>query len=846
MRGWTLLAGLLLWLGSAQAQTPSTAAERAAQAFKKPAPAPALGQVLTLPVWLDGEELGSVSTRLSGPSPSLSGSDLLPLLEPLLRQDSWAQRPQAAWLQAQDLQRWGVALHYQADQLQWQLQVPMDLRRSTTISAWERAWSMQQTQGPVYRPEPWSWIGNLRTWHSQSSSNLDPQPSQSQVLTLEHALQVQSQNGPWVFEHTANRRQNNETQPRWNHSLLRLLHDQPQAQRRWIVGDVSTDAQGGIGALGLQRGLRVGSQWSLDRSRNVMALASQSLSLPEGAQVSVDVNGQSSQFYRLRPGQYQLTDIPLANGTNDVQVQVQEPNGALRTYQLRYFFDAQLLKPGLTDWAFTMGQTTPNAGLVGPASGAGTVAVGHLRHGWRSNLTLGVAAQTAQGHTGGEVVQTQAVWANGWGTWSGWWAHSQRTWGAAQAVGALWQGQRAGRLGPVQSMSWSVQTIHRQAGHAGLDVTTAPGASQEWSARLYAQLPAGWNGAIYTRQLLPATGARQNQWGLSGFKPLTKQWRVELGAQNLPSTSAKGAGGAWVTASLRYMHRPADPSGTTWQSQAQLAGGGTQALQSRLDWEGQGYRSSEDHDAYWQARIRQLNQGSQSQTQLSGQWTAPRWALQAAHADSLTPLGGATPGLLHSQYSEITLASALVLTRSGLQVSAPVRDSVVVFDPAPGYQKLNLQVDPQQAVPAGRQDRWGWPVLGQVNSYQPRPIMIDITDMPPGRQIGESLVTVIPTHRSVVRVPVGDVASTPIRARLLQASGQALALSAVRVVRTDAPGQTELFTNRDGVLVSPPLPPGQYRLERLDPPEVLHSWRIGPDDSGVRDLGTLQSRPPQE
>lgn len=120
-------------------------------------------------------------------------------------------------------------------------------------------------------------------------------------------------------------------------------------------------------------------------------------------------------------------------------------------------------------------------------------------------------------------------------------------------------------------------------------------------------------------------------------------------------------------------------------------------------------------------------------------------------------------------------------------------------------------------------------------------MQLDVENLPPGRGLGIDRPLLLPAYRSVLLVPVGSDANTQLGGRLQGAAGQLLGLQALRLQALGGKAEPiDLFTNRRGGFMSPPLPPGRYVLTRPGEAEPLVRVEIGQDQQGLVDLGTVQ------
>jgi outer membrane usher protein len=732
-----------------------------------------------------------------------------------------------------------------------QLDIPMRLRRTVDLSLNRRLPSTPESrQETVYTSLPWSLIVNSRWSHNKRQSPLSTATTDD-VFFTDSALSIPAKTGAWTGEHSGYKLFPNlpttGQNAGWVSQATRVLRDWPEQQIRLNFGDLSTSAAYGMTPRELT-GFSINRQWSLNPRSTVQALPTHSLSLPAGASIDVEVNGLTTSSVRLGPGNYKISDIPLFSGANDVVLRIVEPGGKVRFYDLKYFFDAALLKPGLTDWNLAIGQPhTPNTASDLPLN-----ATGMLTRGIFETLTAGMGFQLQTRSTRpANLWQIHSIWASPWGTWTQSISRSEQTWGSALAGILQWGWLPPAGSSNSQILAGSVQWTQTQKGYAPLDSQSPPPARQEIGARVYFKLPEEWSGSWSWRYNRMENQNRQVMGWITS-KKLSQTWALEMSLQQQKSPAEVALNAQIPSRSynfyigLRY-RAPTPPNATMqWQTQTQVTQTSGQDSRWQQNWTGQGSTDWSGGDAKWQTQAQQTRQNSETQTLLQGELQTGRFRLDTRYSQA-TQAGTTpdTPQLVSANW-ESTFSSALILSPHGLHISAPITDSAALFIPRNGYETLNLYVDPQKLTSAASTDYLGMPVLASIMSYSPRQLQLDLDPLPPGRQIGNAVPWVNAGYRSVVAVPIGSDANTQIKGSVKTKDGQALGLIAIRVQRlaTDGGDNTiELFTNRKGQFTSPALRPGNYTMVIPGENTILNRWYISPEESGIKDIGTVQWQP---
>lgn len=135
----------------------------------------------------------------------------------------------------------------------------------------------------------------------------------------------------------------------------RLVVDFPEKPFRIEVGDIfvaSSRLQRSPSILGLSLS---SAQNELMPLRSAYGTGVQSFALARDSTVEVTVNGvQRSQLY-LKAGEYDLRDIPLNFGANDVQLLVRDNTGSRQRIDLSLYGAPQLLRAGEISFALAAG-----------------------------------------------------------------------------------------------------------------------------------------------------------------------------------------------------------------------------------------------------------------------------------------------------------------------------------------------------------------------------------------------------------------------------------------------------------------------------------------------------------
>jgi outer membrane usher protein len=215
-----------------------------------------------------------------------------------------------------------------------------------------------------------------------------------------------------------------------------LSWDRPAQLSRWSVGDISATAgeNSGIVMLG---GVSYGS---------ALSLAPGLSSYPQGefngvvalpSEASIYVNKVLVRREHLAPGEYHFQHLPVANGSNNVEIIFRDAFGNESTSNNRFYLSDRLLRVGLHDYSYNIGVTRRNFG-VESNNYAEPVLVGRHNYGFSDAVTVGGGFAADQNRS---VVTPVVVFSAGQaGVVSLFGGASQvRELGAGSSVGASYQ-----------------------------------------------------------------------------------------------------------------------------------------------------------------------------------------------------------------------------------------------------------------------------------------------------------------------------------------------------------------------------------------------------------------------
>lgn len=190
---------------------------------------------------------------------------------------------------------------------------------------------------------------------------------------------------------------------------LVLTRDVFDKALRFQAGDIRTSSAGfqsGLNVLGIgiERNYR-----EIQPFRNLRPTGRSTFTLERDSQVTYEVNGVVSSTQNLAAGQYDIRDLPLATGANDIRVVITDEFGEREVGNYSTFVDTELLAKDTVLFGFNIGvprNFTANTNFA-PSYGDDLLALGFIEKGVATNLTLGGEFEANQdgGYIGGRLIK---------------------------------------------------------------------------------------------------------------------------------------------------------------------------------------------------------------------------------------------------------------------------------------------------------------------------------------------------------------------------------------------------------------------------------------------------------
>lgn len=154
----------------------------------------------------------------------------------------------------------------------------------------------------------------------------------------------------------------------------------------WDFGDTISDALSWSNSVRVG-GVRFGRDFSLRPDLITWPLPTFSGDAAVPTSVDLFIDGYRAGSTQLQPGPFTLTNLPYINGAGNAVLVTTDALGRQVSTTMPFYVASQMLKPGISDGAMTLGALRRNYGIdnfdYGPAVGSGS-----WRYGVSDNLTL--------------------------------------------------------------------------------------------------------------------------------------------------------------------------------------------------------------------------------------------------------------------------------------------------------------------------------------------------------------------------------------------------------------------------------------------------------------------------
>lgn len=619
---------------------------------------------------------------------------------------------------------------------------------------------------------------------------------------------------------------------KFRRNYARLVYDQAEDYRRWVVGDLDPEIRGlqsyvQMGGVGVVR-----QQRRFNTFRSAILQGDRQLILQREATVRFLRNGSLYREIRLDPGRYDFSSLPLLSGSNDVQIEVRDNTGAVQNIGFQQYLDPIDLDPGDYEYGAFLGPTSRTFSSAPDYRGP-VAFTGFFRKAFFDRPAIGVGAQISedvQNLSG----QMQFVLGNG---------ARLLIDGAGSNSGFAGQGVAAGisldqyfdRGGLADN--FSVRADYVSPKYATLNNllainTTSLSLSSQYTRQFNFKF-IGTASASYIK----GRGNVSDSYriGLTGYYRVDRRWTIRGGVDyvKLPTTFSSGNGFS-VNVGLVFQPDYRRRAEARYESRDQLG-----------------------ELSYNQSGLNELNsvgfggvvarQDGNARVQGYAGYAHNRFDVSVSHASF-------GPNL--SDFGQVNATSARIGTTIAFAdgvvgVGRRINDSFILLHPHENLGKRQVVAGQSLAQNnyIGRSGALGAAVNNFLSSYTVQSVQYDVQDPPSGYDIGPGVVRVHPPYRSGYALKIGTDAFVSAMGTLVRAADSPVALIGGRVTLLDlaegeSPRPIPFFTNSVGRFAIATLLPGRrYKVETYGPNGTVDEsfeFSVPSDTDGLVNLGTVR------
>jgi outer membrane usher protein len=791
--------------------------------------------------------LGQIAAKIVGESePQLEkeglGRVLKPILDPLFVQKiEWAP-DQAGYVSLDALRNAGLSTEFDKTRLELAVSPTVDQRIRGKLSADH---ALRVPRGETIAP-PAAFAGylNTRVGLGYQSEPFEDEGEGSARLSLDGAVR-------WhdiVFESAGSFAGDDGYFVR---GASRFVYDLPEDAVRVSIGDVlapTAEHQSSASLLGISIEKTYGK---LQPSKEVRPTGSRSFRIESISKVDVVINGSVIQRFTLRPGNYDLDDLPLTVGANDIELVIEDDVGRRRTIEFNLFSSRTLLAPDISEWVFSAGvasrygsQRSDLHNLFGDQTydPETPIVTGSYDRGLTADITGSVHFQSdAETILGGVSAAMQTSF--------GFWTLDA---GMSRSLGyELGYSVDVGyELLNLKDDEWRPRSLRLAADYTS-SYFAAIGVAEPFN-------PAMINVSAVYSQGLPwdlsasiagvySVGRRDHRDSYNLDLSLNRAFGPDISAalsSSFEQTLGEGAAdhdGDNFVAALRLSYRLDQQSGIDLSNEISGDGG-----RSRV-----GYRRQEGSGVgSWNAAVDLDRDGPIGGTQ-GGRYDVNASLGYLANRAELafsqhTGLVGAN-GDRFKQRTNITAATAIAFADNEIAVGRPISNGFAIIAPHSNLGGSSIAVGGPRESARSISDDMGPALVTDLSAYSRAQIPYDVSDLPAGYDLGAGAFELSPAYRSGYRLTVGSDYTISASGSLIDKFDQPVALLAGTAREADRQDGRKLtvFTNSAGRFAAQGLKPGRWVLEMEADSPIRFVLDIPRDAVGLVSLGTLRQDPTQ-
>ncbi len=565
-------------------------------------------------------------------------------------------------------------------------------------------------------------------------------------------------------------------------------------------------------------------------TRNVRPRANQIFTLMRGSNVDVVIDGAVVQRLSLGAGTYDLSDIPLAQGTNDIQLVITDSAGAEEIIQFSVATGNDLLDAGEFEYSAMYGIPrefgTDEIDYVSDER----VVSGYLNVGVAPWLTLGINGQKREDiyQYGGTVLFANAIGVMELSATKS--AHPLLGKGEAYRLALdadfdnnnIWQ--------PQLSAIYEYSSDNFSGIQDGVtDIVQLSTTEHFFSAF----------GSVYINDTLRAAMTIDHR---SGSDKDANYWRFSPGLSGrFFSTPA--------TWSVRVGFQLNETQDNEWNTSLTLSwpfSRSTRAI-GRYDSQLNQYAV----DTTYQDNIGNTgglsayasvvtNKEIDTDVDAGVSYTGNRFEALAGHTTRLEDINDD----IRSHNTRVQLSSAVAFAGDKVAIGRPVREAFALVSQHKSLKDNKVAISP--AAEQGYARAYGYgampALVPDLVAYNPQMLSYEVENLPPGYDLGDGAFWVNPAYRRGYDLQIGSDSVYTVIGTLLDTSSDepiSLVAGVARYLGDESQKEVEFFTNRNGLFAISGVRPGDYELVLENKAQQKTTLTLAEQDDLLIRLGNI-------
>jgi outer membrane usher protein len=585
----------------------------------------------------------------------------------------------------------------------------------------------------------------------------------------------------------------------FSRSASRLIYDMPVSALRITAGDLTTQTT----AFQIDpqiSGINVSHLISnFFPTLSTTSTSSQSVTLTRGSDVQIFVNNMPVSEIHLGPGTYNLRNLPLAQGANNMKAVITDDTGQRRVVDFSFFSDANLLSPGVAEYTGSFGILAP-LGRDGPDYQTDEPAFsGFYRRGLSEQLTAGLDLQADKEN---QILGLDSTFGTRFGLFSLNLAGNHLKDGDNGAA-VRFQYRFADQTNSLYfartfDFSAEYHTLH----FGTLDDINANNSEEAVFAASVNQPLTQDISFQFSGNYTKSRDAGQDTGGVSAFVTWQAPFETTLGAGATyqwapkPLPGLQDVLGRGFSLAITLTHR---------FDESTIVDASADRFRQRVDFNRSPLNPVNDYFANGDFDHSAFGYTGNA----TGGYITNRGAIEGTYNTALNP-----DGSVASQQVGAFFDGSVDFAGGKLGIGRHIDDAFAIVDGDPSLKGRKVIVDSQFAdQPVATSGPLG-PAVVPINSYNKQILPYDVKDLPPGYDLGTGNFQVYPWYHAGYAFTVGSPYNVTALGHLLDADGQPLSLrigEAVSLTDHKAPHR-EVITNRTGRFAALGLSPGTWRI----------------------------------